>query len=248
MTKFKTKALVLREYEAGESDKRLLLLCKGKGRILVYARGARKAKSKFLAVSQMFTYGDFVLVDGRQFYSLSQAAVIESFYPIRQDYSRLSYAQYIFEICEKAVPDHTPCDELLQLVLKTLQHISGQKDTSCKQALCVFLFRFFLYYGLAPEMACCCLCGAACDNAALFCDEGLVCQGCLIAKTEGSAAKIRMPLSPAAVKAIQHILGTDMPQAFMFRTQAAVLDELHKAAQLCWLGHFPIRLKTKIQM
>ena len=243
----------MREYEAGESDKRLLLLCKGHGRIMVYARGARKAKSKFLAASQMFTYGDYVLVDGRQFYSISQAEVIEAFYPIRQDYTRLSYAQYIFEICEKALPDRSPCDELLRLVLKTLQHISGQKESgqkdnhsgaSCKQALSVFLFRFFLFNGLAPETGCCCSCGADDDRPALFCDEGVLCQSCAV--TDTVTDKIRMPLSPAAIDAISHIIAAEMPQAFMFRVQETVLEEIYKAAQLCWLGHFQIRLHTAI--
>jgi len=228
MNTFKTRALILREYEAGESDKRLILLCKGHGRLTVYARGARKVKSKFLAASQMLTYGDYVLADGRQFYSLCQAEVIENFYPIRQDYDLLCHAQKILDICEKRLPERTPCDDTLLLTLKTLQHISkGQKDP--RQAEAVFLFRFFLLSGLAPEMNECCVCGANTDK--IFCDEGLICANCRINKAT-------MPLSSGAIEAITHILSNELNTAFMFQVNDSVLKELTKAAQLCWLGHF----------
>jgi len=218
---------------------------------MVYARGARKAKSKFLAASQMFTYGDYIIADGRQFLSMNQGTVIENFYPIRRDYTSLCYAQHVLEICEKTVPERTPCDDLLRLILKTLQHIAISAESGLngagRQAVHVFLFRFFLFYGLAPEMNSCCLCGEDInDSAALFCDEGMSCHIC--PKPDGiSYVKARISLSLAAQEAIRHILSEDINSAFMFRVQSSVLDELERAARLCWLGHFPITLQTDIQ-
>jgi len=237
MKTFKTRGLVLREYEAGESDKRLSILCKDYGRIMVYARGARKPKSKFLAASQLLTYGDFVVADGRQFYSMAQAEVIENFYPIRQDYDLLCHAAYLLEICEKAVPANTPCDELLRLLLKSLQHISLQ-NISSKQAAAVFLFRFFLFYGLAPEMEHCAVCGGDLADSNLFCDEGMICRNC--------NKKNRMIVSNAARHSLRHILQNDLNQSFLFRIEDTALKELSQAAYLCWLSHFQIPLQTDI--
>ncbi|MCL2421498.1 MAG: DNA repair protein RecO, partial [Defluviitaleaceae bacterium] len=183
--------------------------------------------------------------DGKQFYSMNQADVIESFYPIRQDYTSLCHAQYILEICEKTIPDRTPCDDLLRLLLKTLQHISGKNTASDakitgRQAVCVFLFRFFLFYGLAPEMNACCICGDELSSTAtIFCDEGMACFNC-----QKNSNKAYMPLSLAAQEAIRHMLSADINRAFMFRIQDAVLNELALASQLCWQGHFPIPLQT----
>ena len=254
MTTFKTRGLVLREYEAGESDKRIVLLCKGHGRITAYARGARKVKSKFLAATQLFTYGDYVIADGRQFFSMSQAQIIESFYPIRQDYDKLCFAQYILEICEKTVPggsasagsgSYGGCDELLRLALKTLQHISGDSIQGL-QAVQVFLFRFFLFSGLAPEMDLCSICNCVLDNSVMFCDEGMVCSSCQSQGTLASSNKISLPLSAAAKEAIRHILLSDLNNAFMFSVQDSVLKELASASQLCWRGHFSFDLRTEI--
>ena len=231
MTTFKTRGLVLREYESGESDKRILLLCKGHGRLVVHARGARKVKSKFLAASQMLTYGDYVIVDGKhkQFLSLAQAEVIENFYPIRQDYDKLCYAQNILDVCEKTIPQNTPCDELLRLALKALQHISYNKMAP-EQIVRVFLFRFFLFYGIAPEMECCSSCGDTLGTSALFGREGLFCLHCQSPEA--------IPLSKAAQSAIRHILTSDLKSAFLFEVEETVLDELGYAAQIYWRGHF----------
>jgi len=237
MKTFKTRGLVLREYEAGESDKRLSVLCKDYGRIMIYARGARKPKSKFLAASQLLTYADFIIADGRQFYSMAQAEVIENFYPIRQDYQLLCHAAYLLEICEKAVPAGTPCDELLRLLLKSLQHISMQ-NISPKQAAIVFLFRFFLFYGLAPEMDCCAVCGGSIEKSNIFCEEGMICKNCI--------KKNRMLLSDAAIHSLRHILQSELNQSFLFRIDDTALKALSQAAYLCWLSHFQFPLQTDI--
>ena len=156
MKTLQVRGLVIREQIVGESDKRLTIFCKEFGKITVYARGARKAKSKFLAAAQQFTYADFVVAEGGQFFSLTQADIITGFYEIRQNYETLCHAQYILEICEKTIPSRTPSDDILQLTLKTLQHIN--RNTGLKP-IPVFLFRFFLCNGIAPELENCCVCG-----------------------------------------------------------------------------------------
>ena len=226
MITFKAKGLVLREYEAGESDKRLLILLKGHGRKMVYARGARKPKSKFLAASGLFTYGDYVLADGKQFLSIAQAEVVENFYAIRQDYDLFCWACRIAKVCEKAVPEATPCDELLRLALKALQHISLKKIPA-QQVMAVFLFRFFLISGIAPEMKLCSACGENLDDtneSLTFCNEGLLCASCTRTK--------HIRVSPPVKEAIKHILSSELNQAFMFRCD--MLGELMRAADLCY--------------
>lgn len=251
MDTFKARGLVLRESESGESDKRITLLCVNRGRLTVYARGARKVKSKFLAASQPLTYGDYIIADGGRFYSLNQAEVIEGFYPIREDYNKLCHAHYVLEICEKAVPDRAPCDALLKLALKTLQHISSSVITP-SQAVDVFLFRFFLFNGIAPEMGCCCVCGgetenmsdSTLDNTALFCDEGMVCSKCQSDLEINSDTHIS--LSQNAREALRHMLSAELNQAFMFRASESVHEELALAGQLCWAKHFSVTLLTEL--
>jgi DNA repair protein RecO (recombination protein O) len=134
----KVRGIVLREYAAGESDKRLVIFCKGVGRLLVYARGARKPTSRFMSAAQLFTYADFVLTKGNGFYSLAQAEIIESFYPLREDYDRLMAAHLVAEVCEKTLLDSIESDDLLRLVLKSLTLLAKGK-VSPAQVATVFL-------------------------------------------------------------------------------------------------------------
>jgi DNA repair protein RecO (recombination protein O) len=233
----KARGVVLREYEAGESDKRLVLLCKGLGKLIVYARGARKPKSKFIAAAQLFTYGDFVLADGRQFYAMAQAEVIESFYTLRTDYARLCQAHYIAELTEKTLLSDEPADDLLLLLLKTFSRLN-RAALPPQQIRLVFLFRFFRYYGLTPEVTRCCECGRE-TEAAYFCDEGTICAGCVTQKPR------RTLLSPASVQALRHILSSNLSDAFGFRAGEKALTELNNAGKLFWDCHFQIKLQSE---
>jgi len=235
MKQIKARGLVLREYEAGESDKRLLVFCKEHGRLMVYARGARKPVSKFMAAAQLFTYADFILAKGPGFYSLAQAQVIESFYPLREDYDRLMAAHLVAEACEKTLWDNIESDELLKLALKSLAILA--KGVTPGQAASVFLLRFFDVHGLRPQTDSCVLCNAPATGAKMvLCAEGLVC--------DAHKPATYQPLSYAAIAAMQHILTNDLAKAFQFTVADAVLVELQKAVKLLWKCHFEWELKT----
>jgi DNA repair protein RecO (recombination protein O) len=221
MRTIKARGLVLKEYEAGEADKRILLLCKEHGRIMAYARGARKPRSKFLAAAQMFTYADFVLADGRGFFSVTQADVIESFYDLRTDYDILCAAHSIADVCDKTVLENFNCDELLRLVLKSLSVLTKNLFPP-KQVVAVFLLRFFDFYGLRPNVP------DVVSEPLFWGKEGI--------QKHGSSGGIR--LSEAAVSAISFALNNDLSKAFMFHANSRVADELENAAQVMWNWHF----------
>jgi DNA repair protein RecO (recombination protein O) len=242
---FKTRGLVLREYEAGESDKRLLLLCKGVGRLFIYARGARNAKSKFIAAAQLFTYGDFTLAQGRGFHSLTQAAPIETFYHLRHDYDALCAAHLIMEICEHAVLEDENCDELMLLTLKALTYLNragspveGQTTALTPQhILAVYMLRFFVWYGVAPVTESCCICGEAVTEKPFFTAEGLICAS-------HPTTEERIPLSGATATALAYIIHAETNQSFRFTAPSLVISQLQKAAFLLWRFHFDKELRS----
>jgi len=235
MESIKVRGLVLKEYEAGESDKRLLLLCKEHGRMMIYARGARKHKSKFMACAQLFTYSDFVLTVGRNFKTIAQAEVIESFYGLRTDYDALTAAHFIVEICEKTLLEDTQCDDLLLLTLKSLGYLSKQKLPAL-QIASAFALRFFVFYGFAPEIHYCTVCGEAVDDNIFFCAEGLIC------KKHKSGYSIA--LSSAGIFALRYIIDSDISHAFLFNARDDVIKQIWDTAIMLWRCHFEWKLKT----
>ena len=237
MKPIKVRGLVLREYEAGESDKRLMIFCKGQGRLMVYARGARKPSSKFLAAAQLFTYADFVLTQGRGFYALAQVEIIENFYALREDYDRLMCAHMVAEVCEKTLWDNIESDELLLLALKTLS-VLAKAQVLPLQVSSVFLMRFFDVHGLRPQTEACVVCEAEFEEGlgAVLCAEGLVCNA--------HRPVVYQPLSAVAIFALRHILDSELGQAFLFTVKEDILKELGRAAKLLWNIHFERELIT----
>ncbi|MCL2404137.1 MAG: DNA repair protein RecO [Defluviitaleaceae bacterium] len=239
MQTIKARGLVLREYEAGESDKRLLLLCKEHGRMMIYARGARKPKSKFMAAAQLFTYADFVITVGRGFHALAQAQIIENFYGLRTDYDRLTAAHLLAEVCEKTLLENIACDDLLRLALRALSHLSKPLLPPL-HVIGVFFMRFYAYYGFAPEVDTCVTCGSDVESGAFFSSEGLVCA----VHKPGYG----IPFSRGAVYALRHIMGSDLAVAFRFKAHDDVLQELWQSARMLWRFHFEWKLVSEAFM
>ena len=88
--------------------------------MLLSARGAKKITSKTMAGTQLFSYCEFTLFEGKGFYSVTQADVIESFYGISEDIEALAYGAYILEITERASFEELENNEIFDLLLRTL--------------------------------------------------------------------------------------------------------------------------------
>ena len=112
----KLRGIVLREQARGESNKQIVLLAQGVGRVLLSARGARRAKSKLLAATQLFCYADFVVYEGKGFYSVTQAELKNSFYGLRLDMDKFSEGMYLAELTERSCPAGMEQDAVLELL------------------------------------------------------------------------------------------------------------------------------------
>ena len=81
----KVTGMVLQAGNIGEYDKRIVLLTKERGRISVFARGAKKATSQYAAACQPFTFGEFSLYEGKNSFNLMWAGVDNYFDTLKKD-------------------------------------------------------------------------------------------------------------------------------------------------------------------
>ena len=237
MKVIKARGLVIKEFEANESDKRLLLLCKGLGRILVYARGAKKPKSKFLSSAQLFCYSDFVLADGPGFFSVTQTDVLRSFYNLRLCYDSLMAAHLFAEVCDKSTFEVLNLDELLLLALKSLSMLE-KKTYPPKQVTAVFMLLALSSHGLMPITDACTVCGIPIESFGkklYFAGDGLTCASC-------SLLKKTVPASYASLAAINYILNSPLSASFHFKATDEVLAGLLEVALFLWRSHFDFEL------
>ena len=153
-TTIKARGIVIRETLVGETDKYLTIFTKDTGKLVVRARGAKNAKSKYLT-AQIFAYCDFVLYQGRGFYSLTQVELIERFYNLRLNYDRLMLAYEIIALVDKYVPTgHIETQEsrdILLLILKAMSKLV-KESTAPELIATIFKLKFLQLAGFAPNV------------------------------------------------------------------------------------------------
>ena len=151
--------IVLRTTDYRESDRILNILSRERGLIAVTARGCRKPSSKLAAFSAQFSYGEAEVNERAGKLQLSSAAVLESFYPIRESYEQLLSATRITSAAEHVATHDTANDELFILLYNALSVIAyGENDP--KDIELAFMAKLLRMNGYAPTLTSCVKCGA----------------------------------------------------------------------------------------
>lgn len=142
--------MVLQAVPFGEYDRRLILLTKEKGKITVFANGARRQNSRFGAGSDMFAFGKFRLYETKTSYKLSDMEIQNFFEELRQDYEAAYYGMYFLEIAEYYGQENMEAVDLLKLLYLSLRALSKE---SLKNPLirAIFELRAIAINGELPE-------------------------------------------------------------------------------------------------
>ncbi|WMI81425.1 DNA repair protein RecO [Anaerotignum sp. MB30-C6] len=232
----KLRGIVISESQKGESSKRILVLAKGIGRVVLTARGAKNTKSKLLAGTQLFSYCDFLAFEGKGFYSLTQADLIESFYGIRMDMDKLAEAVYLAELMERTCPMGMEQDETLKLLLFALVVLEKTK-TPPRLISRIFEVKYLQISGLLSNGGCM-VCGAG--QEPLFFHEK---DGEFLCKEHCSGGEIS--LLPAVQKAITFITQREGKQIFAFTLSPGAMMQMDYILQRYLEVHMGVRLKSR---
>ena len=158
MPTVKTDALVLRHAGFGENDRMLTLLTRSLGLVSACAHGCRKATSRLLAASELFTAGEYLLHEKGGRYTLSGFSLKENYYPLRLDYARLSHGVYWLNLCEAVAQPGGDCARLFKMMLLSLA-VLAYGETPPRALTAVFLAQLSLLEGFAPRLDVCLRCG-----------------------------------------------------------------------------------------
>ncbi|MBO5341102.1 MAG: DNA repair protein RecO [Lachnospiraceae bacterium] len=112
--------LVLKAEPIGEYDRRVVLLTREKGKITVFARGARRQNNRFLATTTPFCFGEFKLYAGQNSYSLAEANISNFFESVRKDMELVFYGTYFLEMADYYAREGTDEKQLLKLLYQSL--------------------------------------------------------------------------------------------------------------------------------
>lgn len=184
--------LVLKHYTLGESDRRVIFLIPGLGKIAAKARGAKKLTSPFtsrlspLNICQLLLYK----TPGNS-WTVTQCQTQERFPELQSNLLKSSLALSIMDIahrCTEEGHDQDPTStSLYQLTVQTLQAMNTLKDeTKCHLLFQTYQLQTLDILGVLPSFSSCVRCHKKIDLETL---EGwhpleLLCTECSLAANQ----------------------------------------------------------------
>lgn len=230
----KTRGIIARRADYGESNAMITILTEELGAISAVAYGVRSKKSKTKAATQVLCFGEFVLSNkGGDIYRIDSVEIIDSFYPICEDITKLSLANYILELGADSLSDGD--GRILSLILNTL-YVICYKNIDIFLAKAVFELKLMQYAGYEPTLDQCIRCG---KNDGLFgfdINSGVVCEDCKIASD--------INISVDLYRAMCYILSCDDKKIFSFSVTQSVGEELSRLCEKYILGKSERRYKS----
>lgn len=213
--------IVLAGTPVGDYDKRLVILTKERGKITVFARGARKPNSPYLGVSEPFNFGTFTLTEGYDAYHLVGADIKEYFLDVKKDIEGICYGTYFCDVLEYLSVDGFGDVNMMNLLFVSLKAIT-KKEIPNVLVRRIFELKVLAYDGEGMQVFSCCQCDKE-ELAAFYLNgNGLVCKDC--------SRKVEHPyfISQSAVYTLQYILTASLTRLYTFHVTESVMEELNE--------------------
>lgn len=242
----KLTGMVLAVMPVGDYDRRLTILTKERGRISAFAKGARKPTSALLACSQPFSFGEFVLYEGKSSYNVVAGEISNYFSELRDDLVSIYYGMYFCEFAAYMTKENLEAGEQLKVLYITLRALT--KETIPKPLVrSAFELRFLASCGEMPQLFGCVHCGRQDmlkqSRASFLINEGgLYCEDCIrnlqreqrenhnlwregIGLVRNLQAEA-LPVSTSTIYTMQYIVSAPLSKLFTFTVSEQVLGEL----------------------
>ena len=234
MTEIKSNALVIAEKDLGENDKLLTLLVERYGKIVAVAKGAKSVRNRHMASCQLFSYASFGLRKRGNLYYITDTDLIESYYDIRTDITKLSLASFICDVVNDISREGEEEDDILKLSLNTFYAIAKNIKPLEFIRAC-FELRIAVIAGFSPNFDGCVECGSNASRFYYFdiVDGIIYCDNCknklfyASAENEFLERGLSKPISiiyESVLAAMQYVIGARAERFLSFNLDALSLN------------------------
>ncbi|NLY90667.1 MAG: DNA repair protein RecO [Firmicutes bacterium] len=239
------EGIILRTRIFGEADRIVTLLTKEKGKIEAVARGARRPRNRLVGVTQQFSYLRGLIFTGKDLDQLSQAELIKSFAPLRDDLLKMAYATWWVELLDTFLPLAEVNTGIFLFTLAGLVVLEQTADPMLVSR--AFELRLLRYLGYDPVLDHCVRCREGSSEAlAGFApaEGGMLCRSC--AGVEGEKL---IPVRPSALKVLRDLYGTDLRVVARRPVDPALGNELGRLlfSFIQWRAEKPLKSLAFLQ-
>ncbi len=230
--------MILSATPIGEYDKRLVILTKEKGKISAFAKGARRQNSPMMGVTNPFSFGEFLLYEGRTAYNVMQANISNYFMELGTDFEGAYYGFYFMEFADYYTKEYNDERDMLKLLYQTMRALASDKFRR-ELVRYIFELKALQVNGEAPEVFRCSNCGVA-DREMVFSSKnhGVICEECMALATDG------IPISGATAYTMQYIISSPIEKLYTFTVSEEVLTELKQILKQYMSTHIDKTFKS----
>lgn len=219
--------MVISAMPVGEYDKRLVLITKEKGKITVFAKGARRQNNRFVAASQPFSFGHFYVYPGKDAYNLVNVEISEYFDDVSKDLEGMYYGFYFLELAGAFSYENTEGRDTLKLLYMSLKALTKSMETKEKEELNIpfslirriYELKLLAINGEYPDVFKCFSCGSS-ENLITM---DLTKPAALCAKCVHDNMYIRYNTS--TFYTMQYIISAPFEKLYTFKVTDEVLRE-----------------------
>lgn len=223
----------------GENDRSVTLLTKEYGLLRAYVPGAKSIKSKRSSASSLLTYSDFTISRKGEFYRITEATAISSFFTMGMDVEILALCQYFCELSAVLVQPFNPNPEFLRLILNSL-HFLTKENKFPPLIKAITEFRIAVISGYMPDLLACKKCAQFEADVMYFNleDGSLLCSDCIENK-ENTVVVDRTLLS-----ALRHIAFSQFGRLYSFSIPEKSAESLSKITEAYLTRQIDYRFDT----
>jgi DNA repair protein RecO (recombination protein O) len=234
----KTEGIIIRTIDYGESNKIITLFTNEAGKLGVMARGAKKPKSRLSSISQLFTYGQFLIQKGTGLGMLNQGEMIDSYRNIRKDIFHTAYAAYMVEMLDKLTDEGKPSPALFLFLQRSLQLLNEGADPEVLKF--IFEVKMLRIAGISPEVDLCSNCRRAEGDFSFSIKEGgFLCHRC------AGIDPYRIKISAAAAKLLRLFYHIDINRLGTISVKDQTKAQLKHVLTTYFDEYSGLKLKSK---
>lgn len=223
--------MVLSAMPIGEYDKRLIVLTRERGRITVFARGARRPNSSLLAATNPFAFGEFELFEGKTAYNVCKINVRDYFRELTADIETASYGFYFLELADYYAVENVEAKDMCNLLYTSLRALT-KPVLSNRLVRRIYELRMFVLAGEYPELFRCVSCKTK-DGLHTFHihSSGMLCDACQAVR--GGGAQV----DGSTLYTLRYIVTAPIGKLYQFQVSEEVLSQLEQVVESCRLRY-----------
>jgi DNA repair protein RecO (recombination protein O) len=235
---YRVQGIVIRSMDYGENNKIITLFTREMGKVALIVRGAKKMKSRYSSVAQLFTCGDYLFFKSGQMGTLNHAEIVHSYHRIREDLHLAAYASYMAELTDRMLGDLEGNPFLFDQLNAALQGLIDLKDMLIISF--IYEIKMWVHAGYLPELEACVSCRAT-DGVMAFSAAlgGLLCERCLFKDAQA------IPLSPGTLKLIRLFAQMDIRRLGQIDVKIETKEALKKLMRTYFDTHIGLTLKSR---